>query len=264
MRHMIKRSDAIYTDFDKMESQVEQYYALRNHLHTRKMERVFGEKYGDYEHKIEFEIDYKLSHRVKEAIVEFIVAHCKNEEIIQNVKKAIESDILDTMDLFSIMAYFHEDNEFQELLYDRFASKAKIYITSYDFYNDPNCQAWVNIDFSLSKEELLIQIGKLKDAHDTKEYNFFHLRGKPRIVEASEEWIGKGLNPLTFSKSIKRQFGELLFVYDCINAGYKRPYIINESFNHRSKKNDNSTALTHDTIRKYLQKADEVMDTIII
>lgn len=264
MSRQIKRSDTIYTELDAMESQVEQFYALRNHLHTRKMERVFGEKYRDSPHEFDFEIEYKISKSVWDAILKFIVEHNKNEEIAREVKKAIESDIPISMDLFTIMAYFHEDDEFQELLFDSFASKARIEITSYDFYNDPNRQAWVNIDFSLSKAELLIQIGYLKDAHDEKELNFFAFKGKERVIEASEEWIGKGLNPLTFSKSIKRQFGELLFVYDCINAGYKRQYIINESFNHRSKKNDNSTALTHDTIRKYLQKADEVMDTIII
>lgn len=264
MKQAIKRSDAIYTELDVMESQVKQYYALRNYLHTRKMERVFGRKFRDDKSDIDvqFEIEYKISQRVKEDIIKFIVEHCKNEDIAHEVKEQLDSDIADLMDLYSIMAYFHEDENFQELLFEHFSYKANIYITSYNFYNDPNQQVWVKLDLSISKEELLTQIGELKDAHDA---NSITPNGKKIILkESDEEWIGKGLNPLTFSKSIKRQFGDLLFVYDCTNAGYKRQYIINESFNHRSKINDNNTALTHDTIRKYLKKADEVMDTIIL
>ncbi|MFA6145163.1 MAG: hypothetical protein WCW84_10475 [Sulfurimonas sp.] len=264
MQKVIKRSDAIYVELDVMESQVKQYYALRNYLHTRKIEQVFGKKYGDDEHKIEFEIEYKISQRVKETIIEFIAEHCKNEEMVQTVKGNIKSDIADLMDLYTIMAYFHEDEDFQELLFEQFSGKTNIFITSYDFYNDPNQQIWLKLDLSLSKEELLMQIGELKDAHDENKRTIFAFNDKARIREASKEWIGEGLNPLTFSKAIKRQFGDLLFVYDCTNAGYKRQYIINESFNHRSKINDNNTALTHDTIRKYLKKADEVMDTIIL
>lgn len=265
MKQAIKRSDAIYTELDAMESQVKQYYALRNYLHTRKMERVFGHKYGDHKSEIdvEFEIDYKISQRVKESIIEFITKHYKNKDIVHNLKEQINNDIADLIDLFSIMAHFHEDEEFQELLFEQFSGKANIFVTSYDFYNDPNQQIWLKLDLSLSKEELLTQIGELKDAHDA---NSITPNGKKIIPkELDEEWIGKGLNPLTFSKSIKRHFGDLLFIYDCINAGYKHQYIINESFNHRNKINDNNnTALTSDTIRKYLKKADEVMDTIIL
>ncbi|MDP3682474.1 MAG: hypothetical protein Q8S01_00945 [Ignavibacteria bacterium] len=264
MKQTIKRSDAKYIELDAMESQVQQYYALRSYLHSRKMERVFGGKYGDNEHKIEFEIEYKISQGVKESIIEFITEHYKNGDIAHEVKEHIKSDIADLMDLFSIMAYFHKDESLQELLFDHFSDKANIFITNYDFYNDPNKQIWLRLDLSLSKAELLTQIGELKDAHEADNDNIFTFNGKTRIKENDEEWIGKGLNPLTFSKAIKRQFGDLLFVYDCINAGYKRQYIINESFNHRSKINDNNTALTHDTIKKYLKKADEVMETIIL
>ncbi|MBV5348116.1 hypothetical protein JZU61_00355 [bacterium] len=265
MQKVIKRSDAIYVELDSIESKVKQYYTLRNHLHTRKMEQIFVKKYGDYEKDFEFEIEYKISQSIKELIVEFITKHYKNKDIVGEIKEQINSDAANLMDLFSIMAYFNGDDDFQELLFKQFSGVANAFVTSYDFYNDPNEQIWLRLDLSLSKEELVTQIQELKDAHDAHDANVFTFNGIKRTPRESDpEWIGKGLNPLTFSKSINRQFGDLLFIYDCINSGYKKRYIINESFNYRNESKGKQTALTNKTINDYLKKADEVMETIII
>lgn len=267
MKQLIKRSDAIYTELDKMESQVEQYYSLRRYFYARKMVYTFGYSFDEYREKDinpEIDIEYKINPKAKDHIIDFVVEHCKNKDMVEKLKEHIKNDIFGSMDLFSIMATFHGDNDIQEKLFKQFSGNSQIFLTDFDYYQNPNRQVWINIDLSLSKEELLAQIKNIKDSYDSNPKDIFSFGGIEKTPIASSEWIDKGLNPFEFSKSIKRQFGELLFVYDCISAGYKRQYIINESFNHRSKKNDNSTALTHDTIRKYLQKADEVMDTIII
>jgi len=267
MKQVIKRSDSIYVNLDRMESQVEQYYSLRRYFYARKMVDTFGYRFDEYREKdinSEMDIEYKINPKAKEHIVEFVGEHCKNKDMVEKLKEHIKNDIFGSMDLFSIMATFHGDDDIQEKLFKQFSGNSQIFLTDFDYYRDPNRQVWINIDLSLSKEELLAQIESIKDNYDSNPKDIFSFGGIEKTPIASDEWIDKGLNPFEFSKDIKRQFGDMLFVYDCTYSGYKRQYIINESFNHRSINNDNPTALTHDTIRKYLKKATELMDTIII
>lgn len=123
------------------------------------------------------------------------------------------------------------------------------FIMDYSYFNDVSYQVWVNIDLSLPKEMIIAQIAQLKDDAD---------RGKEIQTFLKSSYNSKITFiphiPSEFSKIIKRNYGDFLFVIDCKELGYKNQDIIYSIFEHREYKN----TLSPDTIRKYMSITKEL------
>jgi hypothetical protein len=130
-------------------------------------------------------------------------------------------------------------------------NRTEYFIQDYAYYNNANYQVWVNIDFSLPKEMLIAQISQLKDDIDRDEEMQAFFKSQKKLYEDEKEFIHGA--PSSFAKSIKRQYGDFLFVIDCKKLGYKNQDIIYSIYEQRQGKN----TISQDTIRKYIQLKEE-------
>jgi len=128
------------------------------------------------------------------------------------------------------------------------------YIKDYAYYNNPNYQVWVNIDFSLPKELLIAQIAELKTDFDNKKIDINSEETNTR------EFIQHV--PSEFAKIIRRQYGDFLFIFDCKEIGYTNQEIIYDIYRYRNAMSQKTTTISQDSIRKYLKIAKEIYDFI--
>jgi len=113
----------------------------------------------------------------------------------------------------------HDRDAFTMECKDIFPDETHYFIKDYAYYNNPNYQLWVNIDFSLPKEMLIAQISQLKDDVDNNEIELPNLKKEDTIKFLPS-------SPTQFAKIIKRQYGDFLFMFDSKELGYKNQDII--------------------------------------
>lgn len=170
-----------------------------------------------------------------------------NDDVKQNQDKFIKwAKIKDT----ELLLHSTDRDCFEMECSDIFPNEKHYFIKDYAYFNDPDYQIWVNIDFSLPKEMLIAQIAQLKEDIDANTIEMPRLKGN--IDKEKRRFIHS--EPSEFAKIIKRNYGDLLFVIDCKALGYKNQEIIYSIFEHREHKN----TLSNDTIRKYTSIAKEL------
>lgn len=152
---------------------------------------------------------------------------------------------------------FSNDREFYQMkLKNEIGEYKEYFITDYAYFNNTAYQLYVNIDFSLPKEMLIAQISQLKEdiEQDKDMQDFFQSR--PSFHDMKADFIPH--KPIEFARSIKRKYGDFLFVLDCKNLEYKNQDIVYSIYDFRKDR----TSISQDTIRKYLKIAQDLYKSI--
>jgi len=169
--------------------------------------------------------------------IEIITAENMQRQYIEYCKIKENINLIDDVDYFTMKVN------------DVFENEEHKFIKDYSYHKNLDAQIWVSIDFSLPKEELIQQISSLKDDVDS---------GKIEVNYTNEDNY-TNIDSVEFSKSIRRKYADVLFIYDCYILNYNNQAMIYKIYDYRNSLSSKPTAITENTIKKYITKAKEIL-----
>lgn len=205
----ISRSDQLYVEIDKIENHSIQYKVflemIDKRLHFQSLTDL-AQKKIEYINfcKIKEHLNLPVLREPKVMLRECI--YDDTEEITATIKKY---ESLLGNEQISVLKRLQEDRQA--------VSKKEYFIDNHSYINNPEYQVWINFDLSMPKEMLIAQIEQIKEDADQNKIDMSVFKSKNKI---STKYFITHI-PLEFSKSIKRQYGDFLYIVDCKILGYK-------------------------------------------